>query len=118
MAEGVTDFLGCQVTAETQNTKFAGVFSTGLNAGDFHHVSPEEVRKRLKAATEDILKAGSKITCVVMGCGGMAGLEEIIRDTTEEYYGSGTLKRFHVVDGVKAGMIELQKTLQCRVAFG
>src|SRR3569833_878229 len=54
--------------------KFAGVFSTGLNAGDFHgDVPPEVIRGKLKEATKQLLTKDA-VGCVVMGCAGMAGL--------------------------------------------
>jgi Asp/Glu/hydantoin racemase len=87
-----------------------------LNAGDFHHVSPEEVRAKLKEATTQLLGAGN-VTCVVMGCGGMAGLEDIIRSTAAEVYGKDRADALYIVDGVKAGVLQLEQTLRSKGAF-
>lgn len=112
---GVAQFLGQQ--EGDGNRKFAGVFSTGLNAGDFHTVPEEEVREKLKAATRKLLGTGT-VTCVVMGCGGMAGLEDIIRETAGEVYGEERAAGIFVIDGVKAGVLQLEQAVNSRRAFG
>ncbi len=102
LADGVRSFLGQD--HDTTSLKFAGVYSTGLDAGDFHGgVSPKVIREKLKLATKKLL-AGSVVACVVMGCAGMAGLEAIIREAAREQYGSEVAKRICVIDGVKAGV--------------
>jgi Asp/Glu/hydantoin racemase len=112
LSDGANAFLG--QPGSDANSRFAGVFSTGLDAGDFHHVSPEQVREKLKAATRSLLQSGD-VGCVVMGCAGMAGLESIIRETVREEYGSE--KRVSVVDGVKAGTLQLEQMVRSRRAF-
>ncbi|EGX87709.1 hypothetical protein CCM_09670 [Cordyceps militaris CM01] len=112
--DGVNTFLG-QAAGQT-NDRFAGTFSSGLTAGDFHTVSPEQVNVRLKAATVRLLKS-SNIRCVVMGCGGMAGLERIIRDAALEVYGQERGQSVYVVDGVRAGLLQLYQTILSRRMF-
>lgn len=104
LSDGVKHFIGAKET--DNNTKFAGVESTGLNAGDFHHgVSPEVVREKLKAATKRLLAKGD-VTVIVMGCAGMAGLEENIRSAAAEEKGEAfAYEQLHVVDGVRAGIM-------------
>ena len=114
LTNGVNEFLG--QNGADQNRKFAGTYSTGLNAGDFHVVPPEEVQAKLKEATTKLLKTG-KVTCVVMGCGGMAGLEDIIRSTAAEVYGEEDANNLYVLDGVKAGILQLEQTIYGRRAF-
>lgn len=104
--DGVNKFLG-QPTGQT-NERFAGTFSSGLTAGDFHTVSPEQVREKLKDATVRLLKSGN-VRCVVMGCGGMAGLESIIRDAAVEVYGEDRGSKVFIVDGVRAGVAQLHQ---------
>lgn len=99
---GVKAYLG-------EDSSFAGVFSTGLTAGDFHKVSPEVVREKLKDATQRLLDVGD-VTVAVMGCAGMAGLEGIIRETVGD-------RRFYVVDGVKAGVLQLENMKHSRDIF-
>lgn len=112
LTRGVDDYLGA---AEGGNAKFAGVFSTGLNAGDFHSVDPEEVRRRLREATRRLLETGD-VRCVVMGCGGMAGLEEAIREEARDVYGKE--RKVWVVDGVQAAVLQADLAVKSRRAFG
>ncbi|CAK7226403.1 Protein dcg1 [Sporothrix bragantina] len=101
LTDGAAAFLGHQ--GGPQSSKFAGVYSTGLDAGDFHGgVSPEVIRAKLKEATKGLLNS-SDVGCIVMGCAGMAGLEEIIREAARDQYGEEAGNRVFIVDGVKAG---------------
>ncbi|KAI0836568.1 Asp/Glu/hydantoin racemase [Hypoxylon sp. FL0890] len=113
LADGVKAFLG---TASTDsNSRFAGVESTGLNASDFHHgIDPEVVRKKLSEATKRLLsKPGVK--CIAMGCAGMAGLEEIIRNAAREEKGEEfAYSELHVIDGVRAGIMQVEHMIRHR----
>ncbi|KAF6827153.1 hydantoin racemase [Colletotrichum plurivorum] len=115
LADGVRHYLG-QAEGAGDSAKFAGVVSTGLDAGDFHHVSPSEVKAKLEEATEKLLSKGD-VGCVVMGCAGMAGLEEIIRATAVLLYGEELGNRVFIVDGVKAGIMQLEQTIRSRRLF-
>lgn len=115
LSSGVRSFLGQGADAGNQSN-FAGVFSTGLTAGDFHHVPPEQVTEKLEAATGRLLRSGD-VRCVVMGCAGMAGLEKVIRSTAEKLYGEEKAKGLYVVDGVKAGVLQLQQMVRSKKAF-
>ncbi|KAI1501328.1 Asp/Glu/hydantoin racemase [Biscogniauxia marginata] len=111
LSNGVKAFLGAGTKDE--NTKFAGVQSTGLNASDFHRgVDPAVIQERLKRATKKLLNGG-QTTCIVMGCAGMAGLEKIIRDAAAEelgeHFAHATL---HVVDGVRAGIMQIEHMIK------
>merc|ERR1712000_492524 len=101
---------------EGQPQNFAGVFTTGLNAGDFHHVPEEEVTRRLSQATKKLLETGN-VRCVVMGCAGMAGLERIIRSAAADVQGAESSRALYVVDGVKAGMLQLEQAMQSKRYF-
>ncbi|KAJ4154782.1 hypothetical protein LMH87_000060 [Akanthomyces muscarius] len=114
LGDGVNEFLG--QTAGQTNDRYAGTFSSGLTAGDFHTVSPEQVQDKLKDATIRLLKS-SNIRCVVMGCGGMAGLESIIRDAAVQVYGEERGKSVYIVDGVRAGLLQLYQTILSRREF-
>ncbi|PNY28213.1 Uncharacterized protein TCAP_01858 [Tolypocladium capitatum] len=109
LGNGVGSFLGYEGTSH-DSSKFCGVYSTGLMAGDFHSVSPDDVKAKLKAATKRLLNAGN-VTCVAMGCGGMAGLEDIIRSAAREEYGDERAARLYIIDGVKAGILQLHQTI-------
>ncbi|OAA65834.1 Asp/Glu/hydantoin racemase [Niveomyces insectorum RCEF 264] len=115
LSEGVRAFLG--QAQGTTNVKFAGVYSTGLDAGDFHGgIPPTVVYQKLRNATQRLLATGN-VGCIVMGCAGMAGLEKLIRDVVREQYGHEAGSRMCVVDGVKAGVSLLHQTIQNTRAF-
>ncbi|KAI1778498.1 Asp/Glu/hydantoin racemase [Hypoxylon cercidicola] len=109
---GVLDFLG--VDRGAHDSKFVGVVSTGLNASDFHHgVDPEVVRKKLKEATQHLFRKKGLVTCIVMGCAGMAGLEEIIRSAVSELAGNTfAYSMLHVIDGVRAGIMQVDNMIR------
>ncbi|KAI1810452.1 hydantoin racemase [Poronia punctata] len=111
LSDGVKHFLG--VETDQDNVKFAGVESTGLNAGDFHHgVDPEVIRQKLKQATHRLLEKGD-VHVIVMGCAGMAGLEEIIREAAREKLGDEFAhSTLHVVDGVRAGIMQIDHMIR------
>lgn len=114
LADGVGEFLGRDGSAK--GCRFCGVYSTGLTAGDLHSVSPAETQAKLRAATTRLLGAGN-VTCVVMGCGGMAGLEGIIRSAAEDAYGHERAGKLFIIDGVKAGIMQLHQIINSRDTF-
>lgn len=107
LTAAVHGFLGC-TAPDSSNAAFRGVFTTGLDAGDFHGpaaVGPGEVERRLRDAARALLRAGGGgVGCVVMGCASMAGLEGIIRAVAVEEYGAERAAGVFVVDGVRAGV--------------
>ncbi|KAK7404096.1 Protein dcg1 [Neonectria punicea] len=114
LADGVKDFFG--QSSATDNSKFAGVYSTGLLAGDFHSISAEDIRAKLEAATTKIFASGN-VSRVVLGCGGMAGLEDAIRTTAIAVYGKAKGEQVYIIDGVKAGVLQLEQTIRSKRAF-
>ncbi|KAK0721164.1 Asp/Glu/hydantoin racemase [Lasiosphaeris hirsuta] len=115
LTQGVNTFLGTDTSSV--NDKFAGVESTGLTAGDFHGgVDPSVIRQKLKDATKRLLSKGA-VDCVVMGCAGMAGLEEIIRLAAIEQYGQEQGSQVFIIDGVKAGVGLLEQTVRNKNMF-
>ena len=52
-----------------------------------------------------------------MGCGGMAGLEDIIRSTAIEEYGKADGDLVYIIDGVKAGIMQLEQMIRSKRAF-
>ncbi|KAI1362593.1 hydantoin racemase [Xylaria arbuscula] len=111
LSDGVKVYLGA--SPRDENAKFAGVQSTGLNAGDFHHgVDPAVVREKLKKATKRLLEAG-EVHVIVMGCAGMAGLEAIIREAVNEERGEEfAYSTLHVIDGVRAGVMQIDHMIR------
>ncbi|KAL6690955.1 Asp/Glu/hydantoin racemase [Trichoderma pleuroticola] len=117
LSDGVAAFLGQPLSQSISDYRFAGVYSTGLNAGDFHTISQEQINVRLREATKRLLSSGN-VTCVVMGCGGMGGLQDMIRDIIVQEYGRDRAKDVSIVDGVQAGVLQLQQTVLSRRVFG
>ncbi|KAI3326376.1 Asp/Glu/hydantoin racemase [Xylariaceae sp. AK1471] len=111
LSDGVKTFLGANV--EDGNNKFAGVESTGLNASDFHNgVDPAIVRHKLKKATKRLLAIG-QVHVIVMGCAGMAGLEDIIREAASDECGEEfAYSTLHIIDGVRAGVMQVDHMIR------
>lgn len=86
------------------SARFAGVATTGLTAVELHTTSAEEVRRRVSDATEQLLRNSSDpVGAVCMGCAGMAGMEEAVREGCFRAYGQQLGNRVKIVDGVVAG---------------
>ncbi|KAG6023679.1 hypothetical protein E4U41_001957 [Claviceps citrina] len=129
LREGVGEFLGigegmrgggaASEAAAGHLPKFAGVFSCGLTAGDLHAAgsSPGEVEQKLGLAARRLLTSSDNVMCVVMGCGGMAGMEDTIRRAAVEVRGEIRAKSLYVIDGVKAGILQLHQTIHAERAF-
>lgn len=121
LTKGIAEFLGEEVTHPStregslrlQNKRFAGVHTTGLNAGDFHKgVSKEVIEQRLKDTTKVCLKA-KNTRVIIMGCAGMAGLEGIIRKAAEEELGEDfAYRELHVVDAVRAAVMQVEQRVK------
>ena len=82
---------------------FAGVETTGLSAVELHEAPQDEVRQRVKEAVRRLVGRGG-VKCVVLGCAGMAGMEDWVREEVG--------KSVWVVDGVRAGVGALQGLLR------
>ncbi|KZP25399.1 hypothetical protein FIBSPDRAFT_1041540, partial [Athelia psychrophila] len=110
---GVHNFLGVPGEAhdDTRATPFAGVETTGLNATELHDAPASEVCQRIKEATLRLLDRSEHgaLGAICLGCAGMAGMDEVVRDACNEWLGqSGAHTSVRVVDGVKAGVGVLQ----------
>lgn len=83
---------------------FTGVETTGLTAVELHTTEPEEVRRRIIDATRNLLRnSKSPVKVVCLGCAGMAGMEEAVREGCTQEYGPAEGQRVRIVDGVVAG---------------
>lgn len=123
LTSAVKDFLG--QSYGHPNSNFSGVFSTGLTAADLHShdaegeggvIAPEVVRAKMKEATLALLRTG-RVECVVMGCAGMAGLEDVIRSAIKEEYDPDSADRVHIIDGVRAGVGLLEQMVRNKRMF-
>jgi Asp/Glu/hydantoin racemase len=105
LTEAVAQMLfGSSGNEENSMSRFAGVETTGLTASQLHKTPPEEVRKRMIDATETLLKnAPSPVTAVCLGCAGMAGMEDAVREgCVNAYQDRG--RSVCIIDGVVAGV--------------
>ncbi|KAJ4395862.1 dal80p-controlled protein [Gnomoniopsis smithogilvyi] len=118
LTSAVKEFLGQSEDAIGANKWFRGVFTTGLNAGDFHGagVSPTTIHDRLADTTRRLLRTGG-VDCVIMGCAGMAGLDQIIRKACVEEYGEESAKSVYIIDPVRAGVEVLVSMVRNRMMF-
>jgi Asp/Glu/hydantoin racemase len=100
LTTGVKDFLG-------GNRKFQGVKTTGLTAAELHETHPEIVKKRVMEATKRLVRS-KNCTVVCLGCAGMVGMEEIVREAIVEELGREALEYIRIVDPVRAGVAMLE----------
>lgn len=116
LTAGVKEYLGQSV--ESHNSLFLGVHSTGLDANDFHRhdIPPDLIRRLLKEATVRLLRKGP-VQCVIMGCAGMTGLEDIVRSTIREEYPQDQAEGVYVMDAVRAGTGVLEQMVKNRRMF-
>jgi len=106
LTDAVNDFLG-------SNARFAGVETTGLNATELHDTSQQEVKARMKDATRRLLRKGN-VGAVCLGCAGMSGMEEWVREAAVEELGEEGGRKVRVVDGVQAGVASLEGVLRAK----
>ncbi|OJZ88479.1 hydantoin racemase [Aspergillus piperis CBS 112811] len=103
LSKAVADMLGNSGDS-TSTGRFAGVETTGLTAVELHTTPPQEVRRRLVEATERLLKkAAHPVGAICMGCAGMVGMEDAIREGCVRTYGRQKGSQVRIVDGVIAG---------------
>ena len=106
LADAVNDLLGTS-NQDSSVSPFAGCATTGLNGNELHDLSSAEVGEKMKGATRTLLRSAAlrnqKATAICLGCAGMAGLEESVREECIEQLGDDG-KLVHIIDGVKAGV--------------
>jgi Asp/Glu/hydantoin racemase len=86
-------FLG---TGSEASKRFAGVETTGLTATDLHDAPAEEVRKKMKDAVKRLLNKG-KVGAICLGCAGMSGMDEMVREACIEEMGSVDGNRVRII---------------------
>jgi Asp/Glu/hydantoin racemase len=105
LTKAVNKMLVDKEEDDSDSTRFAGVETTGLTAGQLHETPPEEVRRKMSDATERLLRQSTKpVNAVCLGCAGMVGMEEAVRDGCIKAYGEIQGRKVHIVDGVVAGV--------------
>ncbi|KAJ9503729.1 dal80p-controlled protein [Exophiala xenobiotica] len=127
LQSAVEQFLGYGSNSSDDNndgslSRFYGCETTGLNASELHDLPGEEVRNKMMDATKRLLERGagaaystnvdsgngeSRTKAICLGCAGMVGLEDAVRQACVEYLGPAAAKEVCIIDGVKAGVVLL-----------
>lgn len=105
LEEAVTAIVGAKFSE-----RYAGCQTTGLNADELHTTPKAEVALRMKHATKRLLEHGAKAIC--LGCAGMAGMDETVREACVEELGEQDGHRIKIIDGVVAGVVYLNGALR------
>ena len=103
LTEATTELFG--MGDSNVDGRFAGVETTGLNATELHDADQEVVRQKVKEAVRRLVGKGG-VKAVLLGCAGMAGMDEWVREEVDE--------GVKIVDGVKAGVGALQGLLRAK----
>lgn len=120
LTAAVTAYLGGGVgetegEGEGLGPRFAGVQTTGLDATELHEAPAEEVRERMKVAVSRLLRTRpgeGAVGAICLGCAGMAGMDEVVREACVEELGLERGQRVRIVDGVVAGVVWLEGALR------
>lgn len=107
LSDGVKNYLGTE-----SDKRFAGVETTGLNAVELEHAS--DVKTRMIEATRRLLRKG-KVGAVCLGCAGMVGMEDWVKEAAIAELGAEQGSRIRIVDGVKVGFVMLEGLVKARV---
>jgi Asp/Glu/hydantoin racemase len=84
--------------------RFAGCETTGLNASELHDLPAGEVKAKMMDATTRLLKRTGEVNAICLGCAGMVGLDEAVREACKKELGDERGEQVRIVDGVKAGV--------------
>lgn len=115
LSDGVSNFLG----ADNRNSLriFKGVGTTGLSATELHVVEQNTVKSKVKDATRNLV-SGNDCKVVILGCAGMAGMEEWVKEAVVEELGREMAEYVTIIDGVKAGLVYLEGVVRTRPERG
>lgn len=94
--EAVASLLGT-----SSSERYVGTETTGLNADALHVAPKAEVEEKMREATRRVLRRGARAVC--LGCAGMVGLGEVVREAAVEELGEEGWG-VRVVEGVAAGV--------------
>ncbi|TID19013.1 tRNA pseudouridine(32) synthase [Venturia nashicola] len=112
LTEAVEAYLGTS-PGGNMSKRFAGVETTGLNATELHDTPQDEVRRRMKDATKRLISRGD-VGAICLGCAGMAGMDEMVREACVEELGEKEGKSVRIVDGVVAGVAWLEGAVRAK----
>lgn len=106
LTQAVHEYIG---SGERGSDKYVGCETTGLNATELHDLPVDAVRAKMTAATKRLLRRREQgslntVQAICLGCAGMIGLEEAVRQACIEVLGDERGRLVSIVDGVKAGV--------------
>ncbi|KAF9523575.1 Asp/Glu/hydantoin racemase [Crepidotus variabilis] len=78
--------------------RFAGLVTTGLGVVELREGDPMYVAKQVKKGAAQIAEKGADV--IILGCAGMAGMENIVKQGVEE----AGFPPVRIADGAKAGL--------------
>ncbi|KAK3636216.1 Protein dcg1 [Elasticomyces elasticus] len=105
LCDAVANFMGSK-----ECSRYAGTETTGIDAVELHSTAKDEVDELMKQATKILLDNGAKAIC--LGCAGMAGMDQTVREACVETLGEDEGMRVKIVDGVVSGVVHLEGTLR------
>ncbi|KAF1981244.1 hypothetical protein K402DRAFT_342746 [Aulographum hederae CBS 113979] len=109
LSEAVASMLG--TPKEGEAGRFAGVETTGLSAVELHTTPADEVRRKMKDAVKRLLKKG-RVGAICLGCAGMSGMDEMVREACVELLGDAEGGRIRILDGVQCGVAWLEGAIR------
>jgi len=98
------------ILGSPNSARYAGTETTALNAIELHTTSEDEVDRRMKDATKRLLERKARAIC--LGCAGMAGMDQTVREACIESLGEEDGQKIMIVDGVVSGVNYLQGTVR------
>ncbi|KAL5511714.1 DCG1 [Sanghuangporus vaninii] len=82
----------------TKSERFVDVLTTGLGVVELREGDKENVESVMKSTAAQAASLGADV--LILGCAGMAGMEELVKKGVRESIG----RDVHAVDGAKAGV--------------
>lgn len=92
LTAGVHSFMGAS------SARFAGVVTSGLGVVELREGDRGKIEASMKGTSARVAEEGADV--VILGCAGMAGMENLVQEGVRE----AGLGEVVVVDGVKAGL--------------
>jgi Asp/Glu/hydantoin racemase len=96
LSDAARELLGAE------STRFAGVVTTGLSAIELHDVPADLVHARMVNAARRLL-AEPRVGVVCLGCAGMAGMADLVREAAVLERGADAGREVYIIDGVVVG---------------
>ncbi|KAE8227757.1 hypothetical protein CF326_g7336 [Tilletia indica] len=100
---GVRDVLGAN------SYRYIGTVATGLGVVELQTGDPAKIQAVLKEHSAKLANMGAD--AIILGCAGMTGMEEIVRQGAQSVLPKG--RQVAVIDGAKAGVQLLPGLVRC-----